>query len=193
MTALTEETGRALVIAARAALHDALGAESIPVPKAALIDEPGASFVTLRQHGELRGCIGSVEPTRPLVEDVCRNAVAAAFRDPRFWRMEPHELAHTRIEVTVLGVPEEIAARTEDEALRNIEAGVDGVILTVGGRRGVFLPQVWEQLEDAAEFLSHLKTKAGLPPAGWPAGLKLERFRVQKWREENPVEHEALS
>ena len=120
MKMLTEETGRALVLAARAALHDALGAEKISVPKAALVDVPGASFVTLRQHGELRGCIGSVEPTRPLVEDVCRNAVAAAFRDPRFSRMEPHELAHTRVEVTVLGVPEEIPARTEAEAIRSL-------------------------------------------------------------------------
>lgn len=193
MIPLSQEAGRGLVRAARAAIHEALGAETIEIPQAAFFEVPGASFVTLRQYGELRGCVGSVEPHRSLIEDVCNNAIAAAFRDPRFRPLEVHELPHTRIEVTVLGVPEALEARSEANAIAALEVGTDGVILTVGGRRGVFLPQVWDHVENAAEFFQHLKRKAGLPADAWPSGLDLRRFRVQKWTEEPPIEREALS
>lgn len=193
MIALSRNVGRGLVRAARAVIHEALDAEPVEIPKAAFIDEPGASFVTLRQYGELRGCVGSVEPHRSLFDDVCNNAIAAAFRDPRFLPLKAHELAHTRVEVTVLGIPETLEARSEAAAIAGIEVGLDGLILTVSGKRGVFLPQVWDQVDSAEEFLQHLKLKAGLPAHVWPAGLDLQRFRVQKWSEEPPIEREALS
>ncbi len=189
---LSDDAGRGLVQAARSALHDALGAEKLEVPQAALVAETGASFVTLRQHGELRGCIGTVEPKRPLIEDVRRNAVAAATRDPRFLPLSLHELPHTRLEVTVLGIPVAFDVRDEADAIARLEPG-DGVILTIDGRRGVFLPQVWDQVDDAREFLAHLKEKAGLAAHGWPDGIRLERFTVQKWCEETPVPEEAIS
>jgi AmmeMemoRadiSam system protein A len=187
----TEERGRALLRIARAALAQALGAGSVAgAPPAATnpdepwLHEPGATFVTLRRpDGELRGCVGSIEPHRPLAEDVAHNAVAAAFHDSRFPPLAPQELPEISLEVSLLSSPEPLPALSEAAALRLLRPGIDGVILEYRGRRGTFLPQVWEQLPTPRDFLDHLATKAGLPRGFWAPEVRLSRYTVLKWEE----------
>lgn len=145
--------------------------------------EPGAVFVTLTRDGQLRGCIGSLEAWRPLLDDVRDNAVAAALRDPRFAPLSAAELPLIRVEVSLLGPASPLVFGDEAAALAQLRPGRDGVILSCQGRRATFLPQVWEQLPERREFLSHLKRKAGLPGDFWSEALQLARYEVDKWRE----------
>jgi AmmeMemoRadiSam system protein B/AmmeMemoRadiSam system protein A len=145
--------------------------------------EPGASFVTLTRQGELRGCIGTLEAHRPLGLDVRENAVAAAFRDPRFMPLARAEFDGVRVEVSVLSPHEVLAVGTEKDALAVLRPGIDGVVFEYGHFRSTFLPQVWEQLPDPAEFLAHLKRKAGLPLDFWAEKVRLSRYTVSKWKE----------
>ncbi|MDP2810788.1 MAG: AmmeMemoRadiSam system protein A [Rhodocyclaceae bacterium] len=148
---------------------------------------PGATFVTLTQHGALRGCIGSLEAHRPLGDDVRANAVAAAFSDPRFPPLTVAEFPHTRVEVSLLTTPVPMSFSDEADALRQLRPNVDGVILIAGrgGQlgRSTFLPQVWEQLPEPRQFLAHLKQKAGLPADWWSSEVQLQRYEVKKWKE----------
>lgn len=146
--------------------------------------EPGASFVTLTQDGQLRGCIGTLQAQRSLLEDIEKNALAAAFRDPRFPPLSAAEWARTRIEVSLLGEAEPLHFTNEADALAQLRPGVDGVILSAGTHRATFLPQVWSQLPSPAEFMARLKQKAGLPSDYWNDAIQLARYPVQKWRED---------
>lgn len=143
----------------------------------------GASFVTLTCNGQLRGCIGTTQPWRPLKEDVQANAVAAALKDTRFPPLQAQEWSQTRVEVSVLSPLEPMAFDNEAQALAQLRPGVDGLVLTSGRHRATFLPQVWEQLPDPALFLAQLKRKAGLSTHFWSPDLRLERFTVTKWKE----------
>ncbi len=147
------------------------------------LHEPGASFVTLHEHGRLRGCIGSLHAHRPLIDDVRENAVAAAFHDPRFPPLAPEEFDRIDIEVSVLSTPEPIAADNEPALLAQLEPGRDGLILQYGAHRATFLPQVWEQLPDPALFVAQLKQKAGLPPDFWHPDMQCWRYRVEAYAE----------
>lgn len=179
----TPDLGTALLAHARAAIGDVLGAAvTAPVAHAALA-LPGASFVTLHDDGGLRGCIGSVEAWRLLGADVRANAVAAAFRDPRFAPLARNEFAGITIEVSVLGRSERMPGGDEDETLARLRPEVDGVILEYGSRRATFLPKVWEQLPDPREFLAALKHKAGLPADFWSADLTVSRYSVVRFDE----------
>lgn len=174
--------GPALLSVAREAIGEAFGL----VPLSALppaLAATGATFVTLRQAGDLRGCIGTVSAWRPLGEDVRANALGAAFHDPRFPPLVPRELDATSIEVSLLGPQEPLAVACEDDALRLLRPGIDGVVLTCGRRRATFLPQVWEQLPEPRSFLAALKQKAGLPGEFWSAELRLARYGVAKFEE----------
>ncbi len=142
---------------------------------------PGAAFVTLHRQGELRGCIGSLEAHRPLVEDVAENAFAAAFRDPRFPPLAPQEFDDLEIEISVLSPPEPMRFSDEADLLRQLRPGVDGLILEDMGRRGTFLPSVWAQLPRREDFLAHLKLKAGLPPAHWSPTLRVWRYTTESF------------
>ncbi len=149
---------------------------------------PAATFVTLTQDTpeearRLRGCIGTIEAHRPLREDVCRNARAAAFEDPRFPPMSSGELDHTRVEVSLLSPLESLPAVREDEVVQLLRPAVDGLVLEAGGHRGTFLPQVWDMFPRPGEFLARLKQKADLPADAWPHGLRLWRYGVEKWGE----------
>lgn len=145
--------------------------------------EPGASFVTLTQEGNLRGCIGSLEAHRPLFEDVQKNAIAAAFHDPRFVPLSEQEFIRTHIEVSLLTPAQPLEFENEAHALNQLRPGVDGLILQFGRYRSTFLPQVWETLPDPASFIGHLKRKAGLSPDFWHEDLQLLRYTVSKWKE----------
>ncbi len=151
--------------------------------------EPGATFVTLTKHGQLRGCIGSLEPVRPLALDVQENAIAAALRDPRFWPVQPDELPDIRVEVSYLTPLRPLPYTSPEELIRHLRPGVDGVVLVdpETGRRATFLPQVWEQLPDPVAFLSHLSLKMGAPPDLWQRKpLQVYTYEVQKFAEPQP-------
>ncbi len=149
----------------------------------ARLSEPGASFVTLTMDGELRGCIGTLVARRPLGLDVEENAAAAAFEDPRFDPLGRGEFARVRIEISLLDPPRPMEFEGEADALRRLVPGKDGIVLSFGARRATFLPQVWEQLPDPADFMRHLKLKAGLPAEFWSRGIALSRYSVRKWSE----------
>lgn len=175
--------GLALLTIARNAIEKTFGRAARTVIPHPALSNPGATFVTLTQAGALRGCIGSLEAYRPLAQDVAKNAVAAAFRDPRFSPLDEDELVRTRVEVSLLEPPEPLDFKDEADALAQLRPGLDGLILTHGGRRATFLPQVWESLPEPQRFMSQLKLKAGLPAAFWDEGVTLARYGVQKWKE----------
>lgn len=180
----TAERGRTLLRIARASLAEALGfGGASGAYDDPWLREPGATFVTLRRWGNLRGCVGSILAYRPLFEDVWRNARASAFNDTRFPPVEPGELPEITVEVSLLSHPEPLACTSEAEALRLLRPGVDGVIFEYEEHRSTFLPQVWEQLPNPREFLDHLRHKAGLPPGFWAPEVRLSRYGVQKWEE----------
>lgn len=141
--------------------------------------------MSLHLQGELRGCIGTVEPYRPLVDDVCSNAVRAAFEDRRFAPLARHELEVVTIEVSVLGTLEALRATTLEAAAPELRPGLDGILLTLDGERATLLPQVWEDLPDPADFVLALARKAGFAQlANLPTqGIRLHRYRVDSWRE----------
>ena len=180
------ELGNILLTLARNAIASRLGRPTQPVGDSPELHAPGATFVTLTQHGQLRGCIGSLEAWRPLGQDVRENALAAAFRDPRFDALGEEELPFTRVEVSLLTPAEAMNFTDEADALAQLRPGIDGVIFSVGNRRSTFLPQVWEQLPTPPLFMAHLKQKAGLPADYWNAGVQLERYTVKKWQEAQP-------
>lgn len=177
------DAGHTLLPLARAAIARALGRPRQADASALWLQQPGACFVTLTQHGELRGCIGSLEARRALWEDVQSNAVAAALHDSRFPPLADGELDHTMIEVSLLSAMRPLGVAGESEALALLHPGVDGVVFEFGMRRSTFLPQVWEQLPEAAAFLAQLKRKAGLPGDFWHADVRLYRYTVAKWAE----------
>ncbi|MBI5039720.1 MAG: AmmeMemoRadiSam system protein A [Gammaproteobacteria bacterium] len=140
---------------------------------------PRASFVTLHEYGELRGCIGALEAHRPLVEDVAYNAFNAAFRDLRFVPLRSEELPRLDIHISVLSPPAPILFSDEADLLAQLRPGIDGLILTAPDHRGTFLPSVWESLPRAEEFLRHLKCKAGLPAGYWSPDIRVERYTTE--------------
>jgi AmmeMemoRadiSam system protein A len=180
----TAERGRTLLRIARQSLSEALGFGEGPGGwDDPWLREPGATFVTLRRWGNLRGCVGSIQAYRPLFDDIWRNARASAFHDSRFPPVEPHELREITMEVSLLSAPEPLPCTCEAEAIRILRPGVDGVIFECEESRSTFLPQVWEQLPDLREFLDHLRRKAGLPRGFWSPEVRISRYGVLKWEE----------
>ncbi|MFZ5439931.1 MAG: AmmeMemoRadiSam system protein A [Myxococcota bacterium] len=176
--------GQVLLRLARATLAEAFGGAQVQHPAGEpWLDEKRAVFVTLTKRGELRGCIGQLAPTMTLYEAVRDAARAAAFRDPRFPPVSADELDALHVEISVLSPMEPLEVRDEADAVAKLRPGVDGVVLRAGGRSGVFIPEVWKQLPEPADFLRHLKRKAGLPMDGWVPGTRLERFTAQLWEE----------
>jgi AmmeMemoRadiSam system protein A len=178
-----EIAGEELLAIARESLGEAFGLAVAAERGAPWLREPGASFVTLTRGGALRGCVGSILAYRSLYADVRANAKAAAFDDTRFRPLVASELELVRVEVSLLTPPEPFPVAGERDALARLRPHIDGVILEVGRLRSTFLPQVWEQLPEPADFLAHLKAKAGLPPGFWSQEVRLLRYQVTKWRE----------
>ena len=143
------------------------------------LQEQRACFVTLQINNQLRGCIGSLEAHRPLVEDVADNAYAAAFRDPRFGPVSESEYPNLQYHISVLNPPEPMTFSSEEDLLKQIRPNIDGLVLSDKGYRGTFLPSVWESLPTAREFFTHLKQKAGLPMNYWSDTLTVERYTVE--------------
>ena len=143
-----------------------------------LLQEPRACFVTLKKSGELRGCMGCLEATLPLVQAVAHYAHQAAFHDPRFPALDSSELADVSISISVLSSPLPIEFTSEADLLAQLQPGIDGVILSEGRRTATLLPQVWEHVAEPRVFVGHLKRKAGLAENYWSSTLKFERYRA---------------
>lgn len=175
--------GTSLLNIARASISKRLGIDypEPAVPKE--LEAWGATFVTLTMEGELRGCIGSLGAHRPLHVDARHNALAAAFSDPRFMPLSIAEWPAVKIEVSMLSQALPMVFSCEDEAIAQLSPGIDGVVFECSGRRSTFLPQVWESLQEPAEFLAQLKRKAGFSGSFWSSDVKLLRYGVEKWKE----------
>jgi len=185
------EHGRRLLQIARASLSAALGAGAdSPGPQAA--DEPWlkewrASFVTLMQGKELRGCVGTLDAQRPLAQDVSANACAAAFQDTRFKPLTREEFARADIEVSLLSTPKRLRFEDHADLIARLRPGVDGLILEYGDpsadRRATYLPQVWESLPHPDRFIASLRQKAGIPQDTDIRRCRVKRYTALKWRE----------
>lgn len=138
-----------------------------------------ACFVTLDLDGQLRGCIGSLQASEPLVANAARNAHAAAFSDPRFPPVRADEEPRLELHISILSPPQPMTVTSQDDLLRQLRPGLDGLILTDGWHRGTFLPAVWKDLPDPSQFLAHLKLKAGLPVDYWSPSLRFHRYTCE--------------
>lgn len=139
-----------------------------------------ACFVTLTSKGNLRGCIGHILPVQPLWQDIIENAQAAAFSDPRFFPLSEEEFKQTNIEISLLSLPLRLDYKTTDELLDYLSKQKPGVILKKGHYQATFLPQVWDELTEPKEFLTHLSLKAGLSPKEWAQDIEIETYQVEK-------------
>lgn len=177
------DAGNTLLSIARGAIDSGFEKKDLVEKNERWLAQAGASFVTLMRAGRLRGCIGSLDAVRPLGTDVAENARGAAFRDPRFAPLTAEEWSQCRVEVSLLSTPKPLRFADEDDLLAQLVPGEDGVILEGGGRRGTFLPQVWEGLPEPRRFMGELMRKAGLAPDERLARCRVSRYRVIKWAE----------
>ncbi|MGD8603251.1 MAG: AmmeMemoRadiSam system protein A [Anaerolineales bacterium] len=180
---LTSDQQRALLkIASQAVKATALGQPPNRLDLSQLSPElmrKGASFVTLTNQGDLRGCIGSIEARLPLAEDVQAHAVDASSRDYRFSPISENELAQIAVEISVLTPPIPLPYQEPSQLLGKLRPGIDGLLLQYQMHRSTFLPQVWEKLPDPAQFLTALCLKARLPGDIWQREvLDIQTYQV---------------
>lgn len=154
-------------------------AEDFPLPLRAI----RRSFVTLEMDGSLRGCIGTIQATRPLVEDVVTNTLKSAMQDPRFGPLTAAELPRVDITVSILSHDRPLPFRDEAELPAKLRPGIDGLILRDGRNGALFLPKVWDMLPDPRDFVAQLRRKAGLPAHGPLPGLEAYRFTAETFGE----------
>ena len=142
------------------------------------------TFVTLKIQGQLRGCIGNLTSSESVLDGVKRNAVNAAFHDPRFSSLSAAELERTEIEVSILTEPLPLEYRDWRDLVQKLRVNEDGVIIRKGHTSATFLPQVWEQLPQPEDFLAHLCLKAGLLRDAWKSSeLEVLTYQVQCFEE----------
>lgn len=185
---LSNEEKDILLKIARTAIQNALeGYPNKPIQVGELTEhlkEPGATFVTLTKNGELRGCIGTLEPYLPLYEDVREHAIAAALNDYRFPPVQPSELPLINIEISRLTPPQPLSYENPDELVHKLRPNIDGVVLQDGMQKATFLPQVWEKLPFPEEFLNHLCIKMGSPMDLWRRKkLQVFTYQVEEFHE----------
>ncbi len=146
-----------------------------------LLQETRATFVTLNRQGALRGCIGSLVPQRPLIVDVANNALAAAFKDPRFQPLTVDEYRDVDIHISILSPAEALSVSDRQALIDVLRPGTDGLIIEENGHRATYLPSVWDQIGDAATFVAELRRKAGLPQDGWTPDTKVFRYQTEEF------------
>lgn len=158
----------------------ALEQREIPLdPPTAHLAQPRGVFTSLHLGGELRGCVGYVLPISPLYRAVAETARAAAFDDARFYPVTQEEAPHLEIELSILSVPQPIQAEA-------VEVGRHGLLISMGGRRGLLLPQVpVEHRWDRTTFLEQTCRKAGLPVDAWQKGATIEAFTAEVFGDEH--------
>ena len=173
-----------LDIAARSIRHGVAKGRACAVDLERLppaLGERRATFVTLESKGRLRGCIGSLEATRPLAEDVAQNAHAAASADPRFSPVEEAELDEIRIKVSVLSPPVPMPGRSEADLVSRLRPGVDGLILQDGDKRATYLPSVWKGIPEPERFVRELIRKAGWDAGHWSGTMQAWRYTTEEF------------
>lgn len=153
------------------------GEKYIPESVPGVLQQYGASFVTLEITGHLRGCMGSVYSDKPLIEDITSNAQSAAFFDPRFKPLRPEEFNDLTISVSILSEPQRMKFKDEQDLLSQIYPY--GIILADNDKKAVYLPIVWEQLPDRRVFLNSLKEKAGFHPEYFSKTMQVYRFETE--------------
>ncbi len=179
---ISDENRRILLDLARKSIQ--LGLEKNTIPQSSFDAYPKqlksvlATFVTLKIHGRLCGCIGTLDAYRPLVYDIVDNAAKAAFSDPRFESVSASEFEQLDIHISILSPPQEIQFDSETGLLSLLQPHVDGLIIQDGAHKGTFLPSVWESLPDPEDFLRHLKQKAGFRPDYWSDNIRVFRYHA---------------
>lgn len=180
---LTASESRTLKSMAREAIYyGLLHKRTLPVHASVFssaLQARRSSFVTLRIRGELRGCVGSLEAAKALIEDVALNAHNAAFEDPRFPPLTTDEFNRLSISISVLTPHQEMSVESEEDLLAQIRPGVDGIIIADDSHRATLLPSVWDSVNSSREFLSILKRKAGLPPDYWSPKLSFRKYQTE--------------
>lgn len=144
-----------------------------------------ACFVTLSIDHHLRGCIGSILPHRPLIDDLISNTIAAAFKDPRFPPLSQEEFSHTSIEVSLLSIPQSVEYTDRNDLKQIVRPFIDGIILRLGNQQATFLPQVWEELSDFDLFFAHLGLKAGIGSDPLSYHPQIYTYQVEKFEEDS--------
>ena len=170
MSQMSIEDKRYLLQLARSVILNHLGEKtprSLPERSSPVFMERRGCFVTLNANGQLRGCIGIIEPIKSLLAGVKENAIHAGFNDPRFSPVTLQEIEHITIEISILTKPVPLSYQNPDDLKKQLKPGVHGVILSQGYYRATFLPQVWEQLPRTEDFLEHLCRKAGMGKTCW--------------------------
>jgi AmmeMemoRadiSam system protein A len=185
---LSQEDKSYLLTLARSSIERAVNKQSLPKLDlgglSADLKTAGASFVTLTMDNQLRGCIGALEAYQPLVMDVREHAVAAAMEDYRFHPVAVSELPSIIIEISRLTQPRRLDYTDARDLIDRLQPGFDGVILEDGIRRATFLPQVWNQLPNPEDFLSHLCHKMGASPDVWRTkDLAVSTYQVEEFHE----------
>ena len=185
---LTEEEGRYLLSVARKTIEQKISNLEAQVEFDSFdsnkFSEKRGTFVTLTIDDGLRGCIGNIIPQESLLDGVKANAINAAFRDPRFRPLSGKEWEKVKIEISILTDPKPLDYSNRKDLLEKMRPGTDGVILKKGYNQSTFLPQVWEQLPEKKEFLTHLCLKAGLDGNEWEKEkLEVLTYQVQAFEE----------
>jgi AmmeMemoRadiSam system protein B/AmmeMemoRadiSam system protein A len=154
--------------------------DDAPLPDVALpLRAMRNTFVTLELDGELRGCIGSLAPTEPLIKDVAQNTYKAATADPRMAPMSADERKRAAVTISVLSHMRPVPFASEGELLAALRPEIDGLAIRTGERRALFLPKVWHSHPQPDNFLAHLKRKAGLPDAPLSSAVQAFRFTTE--------------
>jgi hypothetical protein len=149
-----------------------------------VLQDDGASFITLTYKGYLRGCVGALEPYQSLAEDVREHAIAAAFQDYRFPPVQAAEVKDIKIEISYLTRPEILPYNNPIDLREILRPNIDGVVIRDGIRRATFLPQVWEKIPDPEEFLEQLCIKMGSSPDLWRRKkLEILTYQVEEFHE----------
>ncbi|KPK27625.1 MAG: hypothetical protein AMJ61_05100 [Desulfobacterales bacterium SG8_35_2] len=188
---LTDDQGQKLLRLARATIAARLGLSDAgkritsdnELADPAFQEERG-TFVTLKIRNQLRGCMGCLTPSETILEGIRRNAINAAFNDPRFPALTAPEFEEAEIEISILTNPQDLQYSDSRDLLKKLRPKIDGAIITKGMARATFLPQVWDQLPRTEDFLAHLCTKAGLAADEWEKGeLDVSIYQVQYFHE----------
>lgn len=185
---LTDTDRSFLLSLARQSIENSVLGKPIPVLEleslSPLLQEQGASFVTLTSRGYLRGCVGALEPYQSLAEDVREHAIAAALQDYRFPPVQAEEINDIEIEISYLTRPEVLKYENPIELPKILRPSIDGVVIRDGMRRATFLPQVWEKIPDPEEFLEQLCMKMGSPANLWRRKkLDVMTYQVEEFHE----------
>lgn len=190
MKTFSKTDEKALLKFARAVIGSRLGRAEEPLKEdlshipSHLLEQRRGVFVTLTKGNKLRGCIGTIEPQKSILDGIRENAEHAAFKDTRFSPLGPEEFEDIHIEVSILTRPEKIEYADARDLISRIVPGVDGVIIKKGFRSATFLPQVWDQLGDPKAFLGHLCLKAGMKADEWEEkNLDVSVYQVDSFEE----------